>query len=165
MWKANHRVLIFISGLLWLIIGIFLLSFGIYLVMETLRGISEESRFSLVKQFSRIFGGQDNGVAILLGLALFIGYLKGRYVLSRSAKRQIKRILSFPPPVHIKYIYGLGYYLLIALMIGIGISFRFFPFAQDIRGTVDIAIGSALLSGALTYFRFALSKESRMEKI
>src|ERR1700722_20240053 len=130
MWKTGHRTLICISGLVWLAIGIFLLTFGISLVIGTLHNLPFEQRFSLVRSFGALCRSNENGVVVLLALALLIGSMKGRFVLSKSAGTQIARILSFSPPVPFSRIYSLGYYLLIALMIGMGMMLRFLPFAQ-----------------------------------
>ena len=42
-------------------------------------------------------------------------------------------------------------------MVFLGISMRFLPLAQDIRGFVDLTIGAALMNGALLYFRFGFA--------
>lgn len=130
-------------------IGIFLLSLGIVFVVQTL----QTNHFSLIAFLSNYVRDRQNATAIVLTAALFVGYLKGRYVLSKSAHRQILRILTLPNPANLKYIYSKGYYLLILSMILLGISLRFLPIALDVRGAVDIAIGSALINGAMIYFR------------
>ncbi len=45
-------------------------------------------------------------------------------------------------------------------MMGIGVVFRFLPISHEIRGCVDIAIGSALIQGAFLYFLSAWRSHS-----
>ena len=92
---------------------------------------------------------------IVLSLALFIGFVKGQLVFRKSAKRQISRILSFTPPIPLIHIYSPVYYLLIGSMIVLGMMLKVLPIAPDTRGAIDIAIGSALISGTSVYFRCA----------
>jgi len=58
-----------------------------------------------------------------------------------------------PNPVSIAKIYTWQYYVLLSSMVLLGVLVRFLPF--DIRGGVDIIIGSALINGATIYFRQA----------
>ena len=49
--------------------------------------------------------------------------------------------------------YSLGYVLLIASMVGIGVVIKFMQVAPDIHGFVDTTIGIALINGGIFYFR------------
>ena len=164
MWKAHHHTLIFLSGLIWLIVGVFLLTFGLSLVIGAINN-PFEMRFSFVKTLSTLFGDTKTGCLVCLTSALTIGHLKGRFVLSRSAKRQIDRILSFVPPVPLSRLYSPGYYLLLASMMGMGMIMRWLPAAQDVRGLIDMAIGCALISGSFTYFHYLLFRKKRAKII
>lgn len=158
LMKFNHRTLIRFAGLSWLAIGIFLLSLGIHFILETLRYPSFAhipGRFSLLTFTTQFVPDTQNALIILLTFALLIGYIKGRYVLNKTVDRQVKRIAQFPNPMHIKYLYTRGYYILIASMIGLGVILRFLPISIDTRGVIDAIIGAALMNGAMLYFRAA----------
>lgn len=156
--KLKHRTLITIAGIVWFTIGIFLLSLGIRFIFEALRdpmAASLPGKFSMLALTSSFISDRNNAVVLLLTLGLLIGFLKGRMVLGKTVDRQVVRISTLPNPASLKYLYTKAHYLLIALMIGLGISLRYLPITLDTRGVVDIAVGSALMNGAMLYFRSA----------
>lgn len=164
--RFKHRTLILLSGLVWVAIGTLLLSLGIHFILEALRHpelLSASGRFSILTFFDRFVSDRANAVVLVVTVALMVGYLKGKMVLSKSVDRQIKRIESLPNPGPLKQLYGKGYYLLIASMILLGISLRFWPITLDTRGAIDLTIGSALINGAMLYFR-VLSRQAYLEK-
>ncbi len=160
--KLKHPSLIILAGSVWLVIGIFLLSLGIHFMLGALeQSVFSliERKFSLVSCFETLFKDRTQTTIVIITCALLLGYLKGRMVLAKSVKRQIKRIETLPNPSPLKHLYGKGYYLLIAVMISLGMSLRFLPISLDTRGAVDIVIGSALINGSMLYFRYLLSKK------
>lgn len=151
--------LIFISGLLWFVIGFVLLSKGINLIVQSMSDI-DQAYFSLIQIFSPHIGAIKSAL-LLVTVGLFIGYIKGRYILIKTVKRVVSRILDLTDPIRISKVYSMGYFLLLLTMVGIGISFRFMPLSPDIRGIIDLAIGAALMNGSLLYFRFALAAKNQ----
>lgn len=135
--KSSKEKLLLLSGLCWLVMGGFLLFLG--------------SRFMIKSE------GSDEIKIIFLSVALVVGFLKGRFVLIKSVKRQVNRISALSEPIFLKNIYGKGYYILIGLMMALGFSMRYLPFPQYVRGAIDIAIGIALIQGASLFFRFKKS--------
>ena len=89
----------------------------------------------------------------MVAVCLMIGYLKGKHVLGKSAVRGIERIRAFPNPTSLGNIYSAKYYVLLAIMIGLGLSIKYLGLPHDVRGAIDVAIGAALINGALIYFR------------
>lgn len=162
--RCSHKTLIFLSGFAWILIGTLLLSLGIHFILESLRVADVTSgRFSILTFFGRFVSDPANAVIMVVTAALILGYLKGRMVLSKSVDRQLKRIASLPNPAPLRLIYGKGYYMLIAGMILLGTTLRFWPITLDTRGAIDLCIGSALINGAMLYMR-ALSKQMYLEK-
>lgn len=153
MIKMSHTALIYISGLIWLIIGFFLLQLGLKLLMGTLLPERMGEGFPLMEALAPYIGGIEQAAMMLIAIALFIGYAKGKYVLGKSAKRGVERILSFPNPTHLSNIYSAKYYILLGAMIGLGMSIKYLGLNHDIRGFIDVAIGAALMNGAMIYFR------------
>lgn len=161
--KFKHETLIFLSGLLWLSIGGFLLSTGLHLIIQAINDPSL-GPFPIIDNFSGVAGGAGSVGIVLIAIGLFIGYAKGRFVLGKSAQRIVRRIRSFPTPMNIVNLYSPAYYLLIGSMMFLGMGIKFFGVPLDIRGTVDVAIGAALINGALIFFRMALSvRNSQIE--
>lgn len=124
------------SGALWFVAGLLLLYKGVTYLAQ---GAEE--------------GGSERGLNLWLMTAVAVGFFKGRFVLSKTVNRIVARIASLQEPISLKKLYPPSYFLLIGSMIGLGLSFRFLPLPLSIRGAIDVAIGSALLQGALLYFR------------
>lgn len=164
--RFKHRTLIILAGLVWVAIGALLLSLGIHFILEALRHPELAyipGRFSVLAFFDRYVSDRANAVILVVTVALMIGYFKGKMVLSKSVHRQIRRIESLPNPGPLKHLYSKGYYMLIAGMILLGVSLRFWPITVDTRGAIDLAIGSALINGAMLYFR-VLARQAYLEK-
>lgn len=154
MFKFSHRALVIISGLIWMGVGCFLLQLGLKLLLSAVKNpIGSYPIISSLTNFVEI----NSAIIVLVAIALFIGHFKGKYVLGKSVKRGVVRILSFPNPTQLSNIYSAKYYLLLGLMVCLGLSIKFFGLANDVRGFVDVAIGAALINGALIYFKMAFS--------
>jgi hypothetical protein len=149
-------IAVVMSGVLWLIIGLFLLIKGLNLVMLAVHAEHFGVNSTLVPYFSSMLGGTERAALSLITVALVIGLLKGRLVLIKSVKRVVTRIYSLPLPLKINQIYSWGYIAIIGSMMGLGILIRLLKLPVDIHGLIDVAIGSALINGAMIYFRFAL---------
>ncbi len=147
---VKPRTWIAISGCFWLIVGVFLLYKGICLI--SLGTIRQES---LCFSFAKVFGSPEEAGTEIIAAGLFIGFVKGRFILSKTVERVTKRILSIPEPIRLSTVYAPSYWILIGAMITLGMLIRFFPIPVDLRGLVDLAVGSALIHGAMLYFRNA----------
>lgn len=145
----THRTWIAISGAIWLAVGSLLLYKGLHFIADgtVIPG-------SLCGRLQGTFGSPQNAGAALIAIGLFIGFLKGRLVLSKTVKRVSLRIMALPLPIRFSQVYAPAYWILIAGMVGLGVAMRFLPLI-DLRGLIDVAIGSALINGAMLYFRAA----------
>jgi len=162
--RLKHQTLILLAGLSWLVIGALLLGLGILFILTALKQPDFISgHFSILSFIERFVLDRANAVIVTITIALMVGYLKGKKVLAQTVARQIKRINSLPNPGPLKYLYSKGYYLLIASMTLLGISLRFWPITLDTRGAIDLCIGSALVNGAVLYFR-ELSRRAYLAK-
>lgn len=150
MLKLSHSAMTFISGAVWLAIGIFLLQLGLNLLFVQLFDL--RSTTPLLNLLRGLLNHQEAAV-LIAAIALYIGFLKGKHVLTKAANRGIERTLTLPNPAPIHQIYSRQYYLLIGIMVLLGISIKFLGLPNDIRGAIDIAIGSALINGSIHYFR------------
>ena len=121
-----------------------------------------DDSYPLLHLFSSFTSSGENAVVILIVMGMLIGYSKGRYVLGRSAIKGVQRIRNFPDPTDLKNIYSSKYYILLGLMMGLGISMKYLGIPADVRGVIDVAIGAALINGAVIYFRMAFEKEPKM---
>lgn len=155
----KQRTVIFIGGFIWLLVGIFLLTLGLNFI---LKGTVDPSKFSILSLFR--FTTPQNAPFFVITLFLWIGFLKGKYVLGKSVIRQVKRVKALAEPISLKDLYSKGYYLLMASMILLGLSMRYIPISVDTRGAIDVAIGAALIQGAALYFRTLSSPSQVLRK-
>ncbi len=153
--NISHKKLIILSGLIWILPGIYLMRLGLNLLVTSAQGDILDGTHPVLRPLSGLFGGAQTAVIFVVILCLFIGYLKGRYVLGKSAKRGVERIRSFPNPAPLKKIYAPRYYLLLGGMIGLGMGIKYLGINSEVRGIVDTIIGAALLNGSVIYFRLA----------
>ncbi|OGN63431.1 MAG: hypothetical protein A3E80_04260 [Chlamydiae bacterium RIFCSPHIGHO2_12_FULL_49_9] len=128
----KHRSWIALSGFLWFSIGGSLLYKGLKFISQ---GPSQETG------------------TMLIALGLAIGFLKGRFVLSKTVARVSNRIAALPLPIRFRDAFSKSYWILIGSMMALGILFRFLPIPIEVRGLIDVAIGSALINGSMLYFR------------
>ncbi len=143
-------------GVMWFGIGVFLLYKGIFLLMQALvtdRGV-------LIPKLKGIASTPDYAVMFLLSVSLLLGMLKGRFVLGKTARKTVSKILQTPEPIAVKEVFSFKYVVIIAFMISLGMTMNRSGLAFDIRGVIDVAVGSALIQGGMQYFRSALQIRS-----
>jgi hypothetical protein len=126
----EYRGWMIASGALWLLGGVFLLYKGVSLI----------------------------GNSWFLIAAVLLGFVKGRVVFAKTVQKMAMRIAHLPQPIRLFHVYPWPYWCLIGVMMGMGVVLRFFP--DTVRGIVDVAVGSALVQGAMLYFRVAAVKRS-----
>lgn len=161
MPQFGHRSLIAFSGALWLFAGILLVTLGVRLFLGELHALQPSPHLSLLPFFRRATGDSKDLPLFLITAALLVGYLKAKLVLGKAVRRQVTRISNFPPKTSLKHLYSKGYYLILAGMMALGFLMRHLPIAPDLRGLIDLAIGSALLQGALLFFRHATTSYAK----
>lgn len=150
----KHSTLIILSGLVWLVVGSSLLTLGLNLILDgTQTGQLLTAPYPWLEGLAPLFGSLEYAAVILIALSLFIGYFKGRYVLARSAEKGVIHIRKQSEPAPLHQMYSMKNYILIAGMMGLGMSIKTLGIPSDIRGFIDIAVGAALLQGAMAYFK------------
>lgn len=163
MFKASHTTLVALSGFVWLLIGIWLFSLGLNFIVGSLLIENANLNHPLIDFFSSFSSSADVAALILILLALIVGYVKGKFIFAKTVQKSVDRIIQLPNPVSIGQIYTIKYYILLASMMFLGIIVRFTP--SDVRGTIDMIIGCALIMGAFLYFKeaFMLYKADRLK--
>ena len=125
---VKRKTVALISGALWMVIGVRLLYIGLHRVEEV----------------------------AFIGLGLLVGYLKGRFVLRKGARRVMNRLRTQEEPIDLRTMYHPGYWVLLLGMGCLGMLLKFVPgIPLEIRGVISVAVGAALLQGSTTYFREA----------
>lgn len=164
MLKMSHKALIIFSGAIWLAVGCFLLPLGLNFLLQAVENTHLGKNYPFLHLLMSFDFSVENAVVFMIAMAMMIGYYKGRYVLGKSALRGVNRIRSFPNPANLKNIYSPTYYILLAFMMGLGLSMKYLGIPADIRGTIDVAIGAALINGSMIYFRQAFEKDTLIKQ-
>ena len=150
----NARKWIVVSGLTWLAIGSLLMVKGLKWITQAMT-VPEQA--GLIQRLAAMAGSIQQGGLLLICTALLIGFIKGRMILSKTVHRVVSRLRSLPSTVSLAEAYDRRYVILLGSMMILGLLFRFLPIGLDIRGVIDVAIGSALINGAMLYFREAVA--------
>ena len=146
----KQRGWILCSGATWFGIGIFLMYKGLRLIADAQM---DPDSFSF--RWNHSLGSSSQAGNWIIFLALIVGFAKGRFVFVKTVQKVVSRIRSLPLPIRFSQVYTRSYWILIGSMMMLGMVFRFLPIPIDIRGFIDLAIGSALMNGAMLYFRSA----------
>mgnify|MGYP004005813061 FL=1 len=135
----NKNSLISIAGGFWCVVGLFLIirGFGLY----QLAG-QEQHATQIAITLSGITAG-------------LIGLIKGKFVLSKTARKNKNRIHQLEDPVSIHQLFAKPFYILIPMMMGLGVLLR--SYNEYLGGYVVVAaiycgIGMALIVSSRTYW-------------
>ncbi len=86
-------------------------------------------------------------------IALALGIFKAKFVLEKTAKRIIERILKRDDPSHFFGFLPLKSWILIGSMIGLGILLRHSPLNRSLVWSVYVAIGAALFASSRIFWK------------
>jgi hypothetical protein len=136
----NKNNLIYIAGGLWGLIGVFLIYRGTGMYQLA---VDEQNSTQI-------------GILFSVTLGIIVGFFKGLFVLSKSARRNKSRIQGLESPVKIHHIFSKPFYGLIAGMMLLGILIR--NFNEYLGGYIVVAgvycgIGVALMVGSRAYWK------------
>ena len=153
----SKRTWFIISTITWLGIGIMLLMKGLRLTVAAAE--QPAGTTPLLKALVSFTGNPRQGSLLIICLGLFIGFIKGRTILAKTVSRIADRINQHSEGLSLQQAYDKKYWIILGLMMGIGVLFRVLPIPQDIHGGIDVAIGSALINGAMLYLRHVLTPQ------
>lgn len=129
-----------LAGLVWLGIGVMLFSRGLRFVLA----------------YAELDQAAPWKIALAMVFAVLIGAAKGRFVLSKAARRNKRRIETLKGKVWPWNIFALRFYPLIGLMMAGGFLLRLWaktgPGAQLTVGAIYCGIGGALFVSAFAYW-------------
>ena len=136
----NKQQLTQVAGVIWIIVGVFLIYRGssLYNLAITEQNTSKET------------------IIISLFLGIVLGIIKGKFVISKTARRNCDRINRLTPPLKIHNIFSGPFYGFIAGMMALGFLLR--AFNTHIGGYVVVAaiycgIGMALIAASYVYWK------------
>lgn len=139
-------------GILWLMVGIGLSLKG---YQYGLLAIGADDLTSLIALPQDTLRKTEQSLMMMLSIGLMVGYLKGRFIMTRSVQRFMRGIVQLDEPLTIRDILTTKYLILIGCMMILGIILRYLPIPFSIKATVDFAVGVALLYGSFYTFQQA----------
>jgi hypothetical protein len=145
------------SGVVWFTVGVFLLVFGVKLLVFA--SLEAGKGAYLLSKVVTLTKSKERAALLLLVLGLILGFAKGRFVLSKTVMRVANRISSLPEPIRISQVYPVGYIGLIGCMMLLGMAMKWLAVPLDVRGAIDVAVGSALMNGGMFYFRYLFKRK------
>ena len=136
----NKNSLYTLAGSIWGLVGLFLIIRGAVMYQAALDTQN----------------ASQTAVMISIAIAVVIGVAKGKFVLSKTARRNKSRIENLEEPLKVHQVYAKSFYILIAGMIALGVALR--TFNEYLGGYVVVAaiycgIGLALIVSSLTYWK------------
>ncbi len=136
----NKNSLYTLAGSIWGLVGLFLVIRGA-IMYQTALDTQNATQTALM---------------ISIAISIIIGVAKGRFVLSKTARRNKSRIESIEGPLKVHHVYAKSFYFLIAGMIALGVTLR--TFNEYLGGYVVVAaiycgIGLALMVSSLVYWK------------
>ncbi|MFQ5542759.1 MAG: hypothetical protein ACE5FY_00235 [Nitrospiria bacterium] len=139
--KVNRGTHLKIAFAMWGIVGTVLFVKGLGLLYEN-RSLST---LTAVKPPP----GIEEGIALAIGLA--IGFIKGFFVLTKLAKKNIARINTLPEVSPFYMTFNTKSWFLILGMMALGYIIKILETPHLIHGAIDIAVGLALALGCRAY--------------
>lgn len=136
---VNKRVLLFLAGLMWLIVGTMLL----YLSFSWLNASHAHSAFLFA------------GIGVMVALVVHhFGFLK-------IVDKNLGRILPLEGSKCVFAFMTWKSYIIVAIMVAMGTFLRQSPIPKPYLSIIYIGIGLALLLSSIRYLRVLLSQTSR----
>jgi len=133
--KRTHLLL---AAILWTAVGILLLTRGAYRIVHV-----------------------EDYASLIVVTALIAGTLKSYYVLDRSARRSISRILTFDDGTCLGAVYSIKTWLLVVAMMGTGIILRHSSLPQGLLCFIYFTIGWGLLfSSRIAWKKWAAERKN-----
>lgn len=159
MIKTSHSTLYALSGIIWMGVGIMLLNLGLGFLMNGFQtGVFVVDGYSgLFSWMATLTGAADYAAIAFIMLSLVAGIAKGRFVMAKAAQKSAMRISKLSNPTAITNLYSRSNLILLAIMMGMGMVMKVLALPYDIRGSIDVAVGCALMQGSLAYFRLMSS--------
>lgn len=147
--KLTYSKAISICGFLWFFIG--------YKII--MKGIVFFNELYAMQKFT------ENQLSFFIGCSLFLGFIKGKFILTKSADRTIRHIVSFEEPLKIRNIIPKTFLVVMVFMMSLGMLLKYSHIPYLYRGIIDFTVGSALIIGAMHFFKKAYMIKLSMKKI
>ena len=147
--KISYVNALIFSGIIWLIVG-FSLAF---------KGVN----YALSASGATVGSFSGPMLAMILS-GVILGYLKGRFILSKTVKKYVQYIVQFDEPLKITQLFPKRYLLVVGIMMVLGMSMKVLPIPFAAKSVIDFTVGVALFYGASLYFGVARTFSKELPK-
>lgn len=147
--EVGKKNAIKLCSAIWFVVGSFLLWKGLFLLAGNLQ-LLEMKSLPILRFVARYTRDLEQSVMTLIAAGLLLGFIKGRLALKRVVKRTTDRMRE---RVALRDLFARRDFILIGFMMLLGMSMRFLPIPIDVRGFVDVVVGSGLINGAMLFVR------------
>lgn len=127
---GNRRTHLFLSAVLWTAVGMMLLAKGAFRLSQL-----------------------ANWQPLLVALAFLAGSLKAYFILDKSARRGINRILTFKDGTCLGAVYSIKTWILVLCMMGMGVILRNSSIPINLLCFLYFTVGWALLMSSRLAWR------------
>jgi len=97
-----------------------------------------------------------------LSIALVIGFIKGRFVLKKVARRYIARIQTLPESSPFYMTFSRKSWFMVLGMMVLGRTIRALGTPHVVVGSIYVAVGFALILGCLNYVKASQTQEPKL---
>ncbi len=149
--NIRRDIAVRLYGVVWLAVGLMLMFKGTPMVVKA----ATQPQLPLISLLKPLVGSCEQAAMVLVVSGLLLGFIKGRTVLAKAARKSIERVKGFEVSFPMKKFFSARYVILLGIMMGLGFLLRVLKLPVDVHGLIDVAIGSALIQGAMVYFRSA----------
>ncbi|MBI5274299.1 MAG: hypothetical protein HY860_04510 [Chlamydiales bacterium] len=153
-----HRsVAMILASILWLTIGSLLLVKGLNMVNVL---ATWQAHAPLLSWFYQHQQKEMHAPLMLVFLGVFLGFIKGNTVFRKMVRKNVYRLKQMQR-VKVMQIFPRATWIIMASMMFLGFLFKLLPIPLDVRAVILIAVGSALIQGAIFYLRCLVETHQR----
>ena len=161
MLRFSRTAILRIAGIIWFGVGAFLVYKGLlFLGVERFSWefhVDDTSRMAVLARS----WGLDTVFFTLVMVSFVVGTVKGRMVLVRSINRMEKYLFSLKAPIVFYRMFPPAMWIIMIVMMGLGMLMNVLHVVLWLRGSIDVAVGTALIQGAFQYFQRAKFAKAR----
>ncbi len=99
-------------------------------------------------------------LSLFLLCAVIIGILKGKYVLAKTARRNLARLRGMSAPQRPLQVYGARSWTIIALTASLSLMLTWLGTPLLWRGSIQLAVGLSLLISSIYYLNLSQNKDA-----
>jgi hypothetical protein len=154
--RLRKKIQLLLLSLIWFGTGLFLLAKGVDFTFMINSDSFSPLHYALVS--TGLHPLQVGLLRIIVGI--FLGRFKAQKILSKVIERVKNNLDAYKDPAPLSATFNVRFFVLIALMMGLGAALNALQFPLDLRALLNAAVGSALIFGSVMVFTRKQSAEA-----